>query len=107
MIMALETLLWIALITTATAGIATIFIARLAMKEVVNWFRERSKIKLANKDNIAFTLQKKLDSGNFKTVQGVFDTGRSEIREVRAIESERMDPEMQNLHRNSELVVYE
>jgi D-arabinose 1-dehydrogenase-like Zn-dependent alcohol dehydrogenase len=105
--MTLETLLWIGIIGALTAGIAAIFIARLVIEEVVNWFRSKSDIKLANKNNIAFTLQKKLNSGNFKTVQGVFDTGRSQIRAARAIESERMDPEMQNLHRGNELVVYE
>lgn len=84
-----------------------VFIAYLSIKEVINWFRNKSVIKKADKDNIAFTLQSKLESGNYKTVQGIFNIRTNDIKDGRIIESEKIDSEVKDIHTNNELVIYE
>ena len=80
------------LIKLAVAAIAVIVvIVILTYDEIINWFRERSQIKEADQDNIAFTLQSKLANGNYKTVQGVFNTDTSRVLEGRTINSRNVD----------------
>lgn len=105
--MALETLFWISIIAAGAVGLSVFYIISLGIKEVVRWFRSKSKIKQADKDNIAFTLQSRLESGNYKTVQGIFNTRTEVVEKGRVIESEEMDEEMENLHSDNELIIYE
>lgn len=106
--MVLETLFLIGLIGAVAGGIAyTIRLVILTIKFVVDWFRKRNQIKQADKDNIAFTLQDKIGSGEYKTVQGVFNTRTNEIVEGQTIESEKLDPKMQDLHSNNQLVIFD
>ena len=105
---ALETLFLIGLITSIAANIAVVvFIAFLAIKEVVKWFRNRSRIKQQDKDNIAFTLQEKIGKNQYKTVQGVFNTRTNDLKEGRIINSDKVDSEIKNIHKDNELIIYE
>ncbi len=107
--MTLDTLFLIWLVTSIAANISiVVVISFLAIRKIVDWFPSRSAINLADKDNIAFTLQSKLDSGNYKTVQGIFNTRNNDIKEGRVIEfSKDIDSQMKKLHDNDELVIYE
>ena len=107
--MALETLFLISIISAVAVGLSVVYIIRLGIKEVIKWFRNRSAIKQADKDNIAFTLQNKLASGKYKTVQGIFNTRNEVLVEGRVIESEEIDEEIENIHfdDDDDLVIYE
>lgn len=107
MIMALETLFWISIITAGAVGLGIVVITYLVIKEVVDWFRSKSRLKQADKKNIAFTLVDKIRKGEYKTVQGIFNTRKNKVEEGRVIKSEAVDSEIENLHRDNELVIYE
>ncbi|HBE16588.1 MAG TPA: hypothetical protein DDW51_02965 [Cyanobacteria bacterium UBA11367] len=100
-----ETLAMIALITSVVANVAvTVYIAYLTFKDVVSWFRNRqSKI---NKDSLPFTYQEKLRNGQFKTIQGIFNTRSNEVDEARSINSEAIDSAIRDAHRYDPLIVY-
>ena len=65
------------------------------------------KIKNANKDNIAFTIQEKMKNKQYKTVQGIFNKRTNEVVDAQEIRSDKVDAQMENNHRGNELVVYE
>lgn len=94
-------------VAVAGATAAFVVIASLVLQEVINWFQARQHLCQADSDMIAFTLQEKLASGNFKTVQGVFNIKTSLVVEGRRIESERVDEELAGLHRNGGLAIYQ
>lgn len=97
----------LALIKLAVVSIAVVIVLSiLTYKEVVNWFRERTEMKNADKDNLTFTLQTKLSSGNYTTVQGVFNTRTSEVVDGRTVNSQKVDGTLKNLHDRDELIVY-
>lgn len=74
---------------------------------IVNWFRKREKIKNADKDNIAFTIQEKMQNKQYKTVQGIFNKRTNEVVDAQEIRSDKVDEQMEENHRGNELVVYE
>ncbi|MEM8721850.1 MAG: hypothetical protein AAGE84_21560 [Cyanobacteria bacterium P01_G01_bin.39] len=103
-----ETALLIGLITSLAGGIgAAIFIAYLVISKIVKWFRDRSKLKQQDQDNIAFTLQDKLKNGQYKTVQGVFNTRTNDLEDARIIKSDKIDSDLSRMHKNDQLVVFE
>lgn len=103
----LETLFLIGLISSAVANVLVlVYFAILLFREIKNWFLKRSSLKQSDKDNIAFTLHEKLNSGKHKTVQGIFNTGSQEVVDGRIIESDNLDRTTADYHRNDDLVIY-
>ncbi len=102
----LETLWLISVITSIAANIAmTVYIAYLMFRDLVTWFRDRqSRI---NKRKVAFTLQQKISAKKFKTIQGIFDTESQNLDEARIINSDSVDSQVADAHRNDELVIYQ
>lgn len=98
----------IGIIMAAVLAISTavVFIAYLTYNLIVNWFRNRFDIKEQDKDNIAFTIKENLESGNYKIVQGVFNTRTEEIVDSQVIETEELDNELDEIHSDLPLVVY-
>ncbi|GHV79254.1 hypothetical protein AGMMS49944_10450 [Spirochaetia bacterium] len=91
-------------------ALKVIEMVRLAFAQVVNWFRTvGSRIKAKDKDNIAFTLHRLLESGEHETIQGIFNKRTDEFPEdmVRDITSQELDADMAAAHANKELVIYE
>jgi hypothetical protein len=96
-------------IAAAVAGLAALVIKFLGWDKVTGWFRGRQKLLEADKANIAFTLQQSLASGNYGTVQGIFNTSTSELVNADAgqkYEAEDVAQELKDAHKNNELVVY-
>jgi len=81
-------------------------IALLTYPMIVNWFRDRTAIKMQDKKNIAFTLQEHLSNGNVKTVQGIFNTRSNSLLDSKGYCSKEIDPELASIHRGEELVLY-
>ena len=97
----------IAILLGLAATAAVIYLICLFWDNIVEWFRNRNNIKNSSRDNIAFTLQKKLDNGNYKTVQGIFNQNTHEMVDKQVIEHEQMDNQLAQTHRGQELVVYQ
>ena len=71
----------------------------------VNFFTNRGKIK--NKNEVAFTLKEKLNSGKYKVVQGIFDKHTNEVVDGAQYEAQSLDSTLANYHRHDDLVCYE
>lgn len=97
----------IVIILGLVAVLAVAVVLVLKWDEIVHWFQHRNDIKDADRSNIAFTLQQKLDSGEYKTVQGIFNKRTSTVVEGRAVQSKEVDGELAAVHAANELVVYE
>jgi len=64
------------------AGIAftaVVVVVFLNWGRIIDWFRSRSKLKQADRDNIAFTVKESLNNGSYSTVQGVFNTRTEQV----------------------------
>ena len=100
-------LLTIILGLIAAAGISAVVLAIIYWDDIVEWFRSRNNIKQADKDNIAFTIKKNLQSGNYKVVQGIFNQRTEELKDTRVMESQKLDDKLLQHHGGKELVIYE
>ena len=83
------------------------FFACIYWNDIVNWFRERSRIKASDRQNIAFTLKKKMSDGDFTVVQGIFNDRTEQIVEGRKMVSSKIDPELESAHGGRELAIYQ
>ncbi len=90
----------------AAAVLVAIKIIILTFREIVAWFQSRQELVTSDKDNIAVTFKTKLESGNFKIVQGIFNKRTNETIDVKLIECSSTDEELTEIHKNSELAVY-
>ena len=101
------------MLTAILYGIAALvrivveIIIRLSLDFIVNWFQNREKVKNSDKDNIAFTIQEKVKSKDYKTVQGIFNKRTNEVVDAQEIHSNKLDKQIKQLHRDNELVIYE
>ena len=93
----------LALAVTATL-VKTII---LLFSNVVSWFRERSKMRSQNPNNIAVTVSECLANGNYNTVQGIFNKGTKNLIASRRVESEGYDSELSKAHSGNKLVIWE
>jgi hypothetical protein len=96
----------IGLILAAAAILVAIFMALLKWDEIVNWFRQRQNLKQSDKDNIAFTLQQRLQDGKFETIQGIFNTSTNELLEGKKTVANDIDERVAKAHSKEALVVY-
>lgn len=94
-------------IAAAVVAIAATVVAIVYWDDIVNWFRNRSRLVQEDEARIAFTLQERLKNGNYKTVQGIFDTDANAVVEGRAMESRKVDETLEACHADSALIVYE
>jgi len=98
------------LIVTALAGFAlgaVVVILILKFKDIVNWFRNRRKLKESDKANIAFTLQERLRNGDYKTVKGIFNKRTEEILDAEQVQSKKIDDKLAEVHQDNDLAIYE
>jgi hypothetical protein len=94
-------------IRKAIAALKTIFTKFLSWLRILGWFRKKEPVKNSDPDNLALTLQEKLNNGKFSTVMGIFNARTGELVDGEVISSEQIDPQLAEVHRNNELVVYE
>jgi len=95
------------IIAAAAVGLGLIIVAILNWDTIKDWFMGRKKLKQSDKDNVAFTLNKKLSNGKYNVVQGVFNKGTNELLDGVQYEAKEIDDKLAEVHRNEELVVYE
>jgi hypothetical protein len=96
-------------IAAAVAGLTALVIHFLGWDKVLDWFRGRQKLVQADRDNIAFTLHNALESGNHGVVQGIFNKRTNELVSADAgqkYEAEEIDEQLQEIHKDNEVVIY-
>lgn len=94
------------LILAAIAGAAAVTLLMLNFKRIVQWFVGRRALKESDKENIAFSVQEKLKNGEYKTVQGIFNTASEEVLDAEVYESKEIDKDLENIHSSDKLVIY-
>jgi hypothetical protein len=94
-------------IILATAALAVVAVVSLRWDDVVHWFTARQNLKARDRDAVAFTLQEKLKSGKYRTVQGIFNKRTNTMVDVRKVESNDVSAEQKKAHLGEQLVVYE
>lgn len=85
---------------------AAIYIVFLTFAEIVDWFSSRRSMSDVNKERLGFTLQDLMASGQYRTVQGVFNKAAGTVEATRAINSSQVDAELAGYHQGNRLVVY-
>jgi hypothetical protein len=87
---------------------AALAVLVLNFTQIIDWFKKlRTNIPRVEKTKLYFTVQDLLASGNYKTVQGVFDTRTQQLgNNVRSITSKKIDARLADYHRNHRLVIY-
>lgn len=95
------------LVAAAAATLAVVVLAILHYDKVIAWFTSRNAIKEADKDNLAVTIKTKLDNGNYKVVQGIFNTRSEKFVDGQVIHAQKIDQRLDDLHGDEELVVYD
>jgi len=96
----------IGLILAAAVGLSVVVLVCLNWDKIINWFRARQDLKQSDKDNIAFTLQEKLQDGKYRTIEGIFNKSDNELLDGINYESKEIDEQVAEVHRHDELVVY-
>lgn len=91
-------------------GLAAFFVIAtfviLLMADVSGWFETRTTLYMSDADNIAVTVKEHWQSGNYKTVQGIFNTRTNRLADAHRITSQDVDDELKRLHENTPMVVY-
>lgn len=103
--MILETLILGAIALSYIASAIYMFI--LTISEVVSWFNSNRGLSRNDMREVGFTLQRRLDNGQFNTIQGVFNKSSNVVTAAREVNSSQVDGDLSQYHRGSELAIYE
>ncbi len=78
--------------------IAAIVVAVLSFDAIVDWFVEQIRAGQVNKNQLCVTLLKQIKEGDYKIVQGIFDTTSNQCVVERTVEAKKVDPEFLRAH---------
>jgi hypothetical protein len=95
----------VSLLGGATAAAGAVSIAYLTLPQVRAWFEARRAV-LFNRDLVAMTIVDALATGQYRTVQGIFNTRTRTWNEYRTIESSQIGPDLAALHWNRRVVTH-
>lgn len=97
------------LLAVGAVALTCVVVALLGFENVVEWFTSyfSNKRRIKNKDDIAFTIKQKMANGNVKIVQGIFNQKNETLEGGIEYEAEKLDEQLESLHSEEELVVYE
>lgn len=86
---------------------AAIYFAIIYWDDIVAWFQQQSIEELTSedKDNIGFNLVERLNSGQYKTVHGIFNQRTDQVLDGRKVISESIDNKTKQMHGGNELAV--
>jgi len=88
-------------------GATVITLVVLYWNKIVDWFQSRTKLKQSDKDIIAFTIKQELEKGRVPVVQGMFNKRTNEVVDGQKYAAEKLDEQLEELHRGEPLVIYE
>lgn len=87
------------------AAIDLIYVVIILFDRIATWFRARESLRNADKDNIAFSIKQKLESGEYKVVYGIFNKRQDELCDVDAVVGKKVDAEIEK-HKADTLMIY-
>ena len=94
------------MIVALAAGLVVITAIIATFVDIIDWFTHRHTLYFSDADNVAFTLAKHWEDGNYNTVQGVFNTRGKHIVDGRNLHSQNVDQDLANAHRGKRMAVY-
>jgi hypothetical protein len=97
----------IALILAGAAALAVVVLAIVYYDDIIAWFRARNDIKVRDKNNVAFTIKQKMDNGEYKLVQGIFNKRTEQVVDGQVVQTKMVDERLADVHGQNELVLYE
>lgn len=88
--------------------VVTLIIALLIItyQLILDWFQENEELVDSDMDNIAVTVKELFATGNYAVVQGVFNTRTDRVVAGRKLQAKKVDNQVEALHRDKVLVVY-
>lgn len=89
----------------AVAG-AVIAIVCLHWERILSWFQTRLHLKLGNPNALGFSMQEKMATGSYRTVYGIFDTRTRQLMDAEAVNSDRVDTRVAEMHSGNEMVIF-
>jgi hypothetical protein len=93
-------------ILAIAATLVAVTIALLTIGAIVDWFRSRNDILESDKDKVAVTIQEALQSGNYRTVQAIYDRDTDTVVDIRKVDAKSVDEKVRAAHQDSDLVVW-
>ena len=90
------------IILAAIAFLAVVSWAIISRRKIIDWFRSRHRIKHPNE--IAFTLNTRLKSGDYEVVQGIFDKQTQDVTDGQVIQSGEIESSVAS---GNELKIYD
>jgi hypothetical protein len=88
-----------------TAGI--IFLARLTIKKVREWFEEKHSLTEEDNHNIKTTIKMKMKNGDYAVVLGIFNEETEEFVDGQRIKTKELDDELSAKHNGKAVVLYD
>ena len=95
---------------------ATVYFANLTAQILYGWFKkfadllvENDRRSLQDREYVAFTVWRGINSGDYKIVQGIFDNKNTKIYDARVIQADSVDTKIKQAHSNrkKELVFWQ
>jgi hypothetical protein len=94
-----------AALTGAVVG-SVICLVCLNWDHICNWFQARVALKNRDIDNVGFSLQERLASGNYRTVYGIFNQRTQQVLDTESVSSQWVDAQTASVHRDGKLVLF-
>jgi len=106
--MVIETLFILMLKAAVTGVVAGAVIALVCLNwdRIVSFMTGNTALKDSDIDNVGFSLQEKMGSGDYKTVYGIFNTRNQKVLSAEAVSSQQVDGQVAAAHHRSPLVVF-
>jgi hypothetical protein len=79
-------------------ALVTVAVAILSIHAIAGWFRERVSSGVVNRNRLCVTLLQQLRRGDYKVVQGIFDTSTEQYVERRVVEAGEIDQDFVKAH---------
>lgn len=86
---------------------AVVYIARLTLTEVLNWFQSHRYLSVNDKKLVGVTIKEAIQNGKYVIVQGVFNNRTARMVESRKIMADQIDDELARKHAYQKRVIYE
>jgi hypothetical protein len=107
MIITAALITWIIKAVAVIEVVTAVAVLILDFTQIIDWFAQRrTNIPAVDNAKIYFTLKELWATGNYNTVQGVFDTRTKQLGDLRRVHSRDVDARLAEEHRNHRLLNY-
>lgn len=88
-------------------GFVVVYLVMITLEAVIEWFHQRSELVESDSNHLAFTIQEKLNDGDYVVYQGVFNRASQELLCGQKMQSSCIDDELEALHAEQPLAIYQ